>query len=459
MPPGFVRERVHFDRAVTPLFATTILPAIERGYRLASLAGGGASGAITSKVIGGYVYTAWEPLDAPPVETREIPDLVDAWEKERIPEMRHVLAELQALAAPTASERRVAGELAQLPAKLERVYALHYETAFVARTGAAMLEDSLRGREEPDADLAVATLLAPTDSLLTDIEAWLAGGASSGSPVWDDARLRPARLDLDAPTWGEDESLAHRAAAASDERAWREGHERALARRAQMEARVMERFPEGAHDSVRFVLDALRRARGLAQTLNFLAGEAAVGATRAVFLRTGARLGIGGDVVWLTFDEVIDALASGSVARGLVDERKRAHERALAMTPPDTIGDTDAMLADPRIASMLGVQTQGRGASPGIAEGPARALVSEDDLADVREGDILIVRVLEPSWTPAMQKAAGIIAELGGVLSHAAVVAREMGKPAVVGAAGAMKQYPTGKRLRIDGTTGENTRL
>src|SRR5205823_7564340 len=97
----------------------------------------------------------------------------------------------------------------------------------------------------------------------------------------------------------------------------------------------------------------------------------------------------------------------------------------------------------------------GSGASPGIAEGRACVVLAPEDLEGIRSGDVLVATTTTPAWTPLFPSLAALVTETGGILSHAAVVAREYGLPAVVGATGATETVPDGARIRVDGTTGE----
>jgi pyruvate,water dikinase len=81
-------------------------------------------------------------------------------------------------------------------------------------------------------------------------------------------------------------------------------------------------------------------------------------------------------------------------------------------------------------------------------------VAGQDDFARVQSGDILVTATTTPAWTPLFPSLAGLVTETGGILSHAAVVAREYGLPAVVGAAGATTAIPDGTPVRIDGTAG-----
>jgi pyruvate,water dikinase len=97
--------------------------------------------------------------------------------------------------------------------------------------------------------------------------------------------------------------------------------------------------------------------------------------------------------------------------------------------------------------------------SPGRAQGPARPVRSVDDFSRVRPGDVLVCRTTDPAWTPLFRLAGGVVTEAGGALCHAAIVAREYGIPAVVGARDALARLPDGRPIAVDGTLGIVTAL
>jgi pyruvate,water dikinase len=99
------------------------------------------------------------------------------------------------------------------------------------------------------------------------------------------------------------------------------------------------------------------------------------------------------------------------------------------------------------------VLLRGTPASSGQAEGIAR-VITDPHRADLRPGEILVTRYTDPAWTPLFFTAKALITEVGGVLSHGAVVAREMGLPAVVGVAEATTRIQSGQRLKVNGADG-----
>ena len=97
--------------------------------------------------------------------------------------------------------------------------------------------------------------------------------------------------------------------------------------------------------------------------------------------------------------------------------------------------------------------------SPGVAEGTARVVITVDELDRLQDGEILVAPVTSPSWTPVFRRIRAAVSDIGGVMSHAAIVAREYGLPAVVGTGFATSTIRTGQRIRVDGDNGVVTLL
>jgi pyruvate,water dikinase len=104
-------------------------------------------------------------------------------------------------------------------------------------------------------------------------------------------------------------------------------------------------------------------------------------------------------------------------------------------------------------------EVSGMSAAPGLVEGVARVVLSADDLDQVQEGEVLVTQVTAPSWAPVFARIAGVVTDIGGIMSHAAIVCREYGLPAVTGTGSATTQITTGRRVRVDGTNGVVTLL
>ncbi len=102
---------------------------------------------------------------------------------------------------------------------------------------------------------------------------------------------------------------------------------------------------------------------------------------------------------------------------------------------------------------MAGDALQGTPASPGVVTAVARVIL-DPHLAHLEHGEILVAPSTDPGWTPLFLQASGLVMEMGGAMSHGAIVAREYGIPAVVGVPGATERITTGSRITIDGAAG-----
>jgi pyruvate,water dikinase len=104
-------------------------------------------------------------------------------------------------------------------------------------------------------------------------------------------------------------------------------------------------------------------------------------------------------------------------------------------------------------------ELKGFAASRGIVEGIARVVKSADEIGRLQDGDILVCQVTNPTWSPVFRKIAAAVSDIGGSMSHAAIVAREYGLPAVVGTGSATRRIKDGQRVRVDGDRGLVTLL
>src|ERR671936_584663 len=175
-------------------------------------------------------------------------------------------------------------------------------------------------------------------------------------------------------------------------------------------------------------------------------------------------------------DELVLAWASGGDPLGphhwppIVKRRRELLAKLADWTPPPALGVTPEAVTDPMTIMLWGVTTQrvqewarqveggselvGAAASPGVVEGPARVVRTVDQIADVREGEILVTGSTSPAWAPIFSKIKPTVTAGGGVMSHAAIVCREYGLPAVVGTGRATSQIRTGQIIRVDGSAG-----
>lgn len=173
---------------------------------------------------------------------------------------------------------------------------------------------------------------------------------------------------------------------------------------------------------------------------------------------SGSPLGAVHTVFFLTVDEVNNALrASRTDLAPLVRARRAEYMRDQARPdPPATfIGAPPSVQLPPAGGDLM----KGTGASSGVVEGSARVLLSASQMSELQPGEILVVHTTDVGWTPLFCIAAGVVTELGGPLSHAAVVARELAVPSVVNVDGVTRALKTGDRVRVDGDRGVVERL
>jgi pyruvate,water dikinase len=102
---------------------------------------------------------------------------------------------------------------------------------------------------------------------------------------------------------------------------------------------------------------------------------------------------------------------------------------------------------------------KGMAASPGVVDGKARVIRSAEQLHEIQPGEILVAPVTAPSWAPVFGKIAATVTDIGGMMSHASIVCREYGLPAVTGTGNASSTIRTGQRIRVDGGAGTVTLL
>ncbi|MFF3615892.1 rifamycin-inactivating phosphotransferase [Streptomyces sp. NPDC002580] len=160
------------------------------------------------------------------------------------------------------------------------------------------------------------------------------------------------------------------------------------------------------------------------------------------------------DVFYLTFHELHDVVRSNRVDGGLVQRRKEEFRSYHALTPPRVLtSDGEALTGAYRRDDVPAGALSGLAVSAGTVEGRARVVLDMAD-ADLEAGDILVTAFTDPSWSPLFVGIAGLVTEVGGQMTHGAVIAREYGLPAVVGVERATRLIRDGQRIRVHGTDG-----
>ncbi len=167
------------------------------------------------------------------------------------------------------------------------------------------------------------------------------------------------------------------------------------------------------------------------------------------------------DLVFFLTHEELGRLAQGP-DRALVrraEHRRRLHPRKMAVEFPYVCKGKPVPLAVVEGEAQDGDAMQGTPLSRGVAVGPARVVRTLEEASAMQPGEILVTPSTDVGWTPYFSRAAGLATEVGSVLSHGAVVAREYGLPAIAGLPGLTQRFKTGDMLRLDGNTGDLRRV
>lgn len=170
------------------------------------------------------------------------------------------------------------------------------------------------------------------------------------------------------------------------------------------------------------------------------------------------------DIYYLTFEELHEVVRTNPgfmveqqaklATRQMISKRKDEYKVYEKLTPPRLITSEGEIITGAYNRENLPVGAiAGLAVSSGVIEGRARVILNMED-ADLDEGDILVTSFTDPSWTPLFVSIKGLVTEVGGLMTHGAVIAREYGLPAVVGVENATKRIKDGQRIRVHGSEG-----
>ncbi|ADG97813.1 pyruvate phosphate dikinase PEP/pyruvate- binding protein [Segniliparus rotundus DSM 44985] len=217
--------------------------------------------------------------------------------------------------------------------------------------------------------------------------------------------------------------------------------------------------------SLKRMLDQVRRYLVAREAMRELSAQA-YAVVRSYLVEAGSRLAACGalgdpdDVFMLSASELADLAAArldssasdlpGSDVAATVRYRRALYDGYRDCEPPHELGSGVQELA----ARGTGDCLTGLGCSPGQVEGTARVVHSLREIDSLRAGDILVTQYTDPGWTPALGLVSGVVTQVGGMLSHAAVISREYGIPAVLNVANATSLIRSGQQVRIDGRAG-----
>jgi pyruvate,water dikinase len=256
----------------------------------------------------------------------------------------------------------------------------------------------------------------------------------------------------------------------------------AVKRREELTARIRAKLADDPDKLAEFevLFDAAQYAYPLTEDHAFYIDQMGVVLFRRFVRAVGERLAAAGsfdsgdDIFYLYDREVRDAIANGTDYRTLVVERKAELAACAEASPPDILGtpppppqpgDFIDPFMDAVTSRLLGIKAPPEGeqdpnlidgvaGSPGTYTGVARVVRSLEEAGDLEDGEIMVCEMTLPPWVPMFAIAGAVVADVGGVMSHCAIVAREFAIPAVVGSVNGTSRIQTGDTITVDGTNG-----
>lgn len=443
-----------------------------------------------------------------------LPRIAEDWDEVRLPEIKELIERISAY-GPDTSDADLADHLEDAVAASERAWELHFQTVFPAVLGASLF-DELYQETIGGGALDATALLAGEDNLSLEVgrQMHALSRSAMGSPTVRDVLERTASADvrgaleqsqegraflveLDAfldrwgkradmfmhvsrPSWIEDptpvistlrDHLTRPDRDLAAELAVRGVHADRLADEAREK---LAAYPQEVRDQFEFLLDAGRKGNRIGEDHNFWIDCRIVYEIRRLALEVGRRLAAAGaiedagDAVHLRVEELAAGLrgATGGLREAVA--ARRADLEAFAERPwPPVLGTfppgppPDNVLTR-GIAKFFGGPPQdapagemrGNAGSPGSVRAVARVIRSLEHADRLGAGEVLVTETTAPPWTPLFARAAAIVTDQGGMLSHCAVVAREYGIPAVVGTYRATATIQDGQTVEVDGDAG-----
>lgn len=314
--------------------------------------------------------------------------------------------------------------------------------------------------EEPDTLLhKLIVAPAPDQTFLSNIRLQEVGNGTLDLEKWlaDFGDRAPGEFDLSSPRWnerpGDLEALAKRLAGESPLPAIHEKRrEEARATLASLRSTLPADL---AMELTTLVETASRYVRFREDGKHFL--MLAFARLRKTALEFGKRFAIDHDVFLLDSEEMVQALTTGFVPLDRIRSRREGRKVDAALTLPRVIGEEDLPSLDQPKLSPHASSWAAHPLSPGTCTGPARIVHSPERAGDLGKDYLLICPSTDPSWTPLFVGAAGLVLERGGMLSHGAIVARELGLPSVV-LEDATQLFEDGEVLTLDALSGRISR-
>lgn len=437
----------------------------------------------------------------------------ELWNAERLPEIKGLLERWRAFDLGAASDAGLVSHLHDTIAWSERAWHIHFLTVFpvlismslfddlyaellagddaygafrllqgqdnmslvadralYALSREALRSDHVRGVLETTAAADVVAALGETPdgrAFLVELDAFLA----------EHGRRASLYLSVSAPSWIEDPTAlitVLQDAISQPERDYRAELGALAEERERLTAAAHERlagYPEAVRDQFAFLLDAARQGSVLQEDHNYWIDTQIVYEVRRVVLELGRRLAANGaiadadDVFHFRLEELDDLSADHTA---IVSERTGELERFRTVASPPMLGSLppgpppDDPISRAVMKMFGGIPRDAAGAdhfygmpgSPGVARGRVRIVRSLAEGEALEHGEVLVAPTTAPPWTPLFARAAAIVTDAGGVLSHCAVVAREYSIPAVVGTKRGTSLLRDGQLVEVDGTNG-----
>ncbi|KRD06292.1 rifamycin-inactivating phosphotransferase [Streptomyces sp. Root264] len=335
--------------------------------------------------------------------------------------------------------------------------------------GLALLDVADVVRPHPD---VVAFLQGVQDDDFLDELAEVAGGAEARDAIeayLDRYGMRcVGEIDITRPRWRERPGTlvpvildnVRNIEPGAAERRFEEGRQKARKKAAEVLARLRA-LPDGDRkaDETQRMIDQVRAFIGYREypkygiISRYFLYKQALSREAERLVRAGV-LAAAEDVFYLTFQEFHEVARSNQVDGRLIQQRKDAFRSYLALTPPRVLtSDGEALTGAYRRDDVPAGALAGLPVSDGIVEGRARVILDMAQ-ADLEPGDILVTAYTDPSWSPLFVGITGLVTEVGGLMTHGAVIAREYGLPAVVGVEQATRLIRDGQLIRVHATDG-----
>jgi pyruvate,water dikinase len=444
--------------------------------------------------------------------------LNEVWNREFLPEIQRHLADWEEFDLRDALMDSLLAELDATVTRIKRLWEIHYEIAFPFLLALSLFEELYRDLFSKDATLEAYRLLQGFDNKTLEADRALWGvarkavvspevksvlehhaaadvmAALEGSPAGqaflaelsaylnEYGRRGEAFFDLSTPGWIEDLTPVIKTL---KDYMTRPDHdpmaemESLAAEREQLSARSRERlkeYPEPVTGQFEVLLKAAQESAVLREEHTFWIDFAGTYHTRRMLLEIGRRFAEARvieepeDVLYLKLDEVeVTASAAPWIDRRRVVAGRRAEQEFFrTVVPPPLLGTMPSgPLPDDPLSRALGKMfggapqpptaggvLRGISGSSGRVHGPARVIRSLGEAGKLQRGDVLVCETTTPPWTPLFATAVAVVTDVGGVLSHCAVVAREYQIPAVVGTDRATTIIRDGQILEVDGDAG-----